>query len=88
MTKDKKTGRKSNSDNIDKNKPAYIIINKFGGLKNFCDASQKVLDKKYATSTVWSWMINGLIPMSHIPNIKKIALSEKVKIKDSDFIPA
>lgn len=48
--------RRITSENIDETKPAAIIIAKAGGLTNFCR------DYDFATSTVHSWMLNGLIP--------------------------
>lgn len=48
--------RRTTSDNIDQTKPAYLIIQKGGGLSAFCR------DYDFPTSTVHSWMLSGLIP--------------------------
>lgn len=83
----KQPPRRSSSSQVDPNTPAARIINRLGGLKQFCAESAHVREKPYATSTVWSWMTKGLIPMAHAATVKAVGAHMRVKIKDSDFFP-
>jgi hypothetical protein len=84
-----KPPRRSSSKQVDENMPAPRIINKLGGLKRFCEESAHVREggKPFSTSTVWSWMTKGLIPIAHTNAVKAVAQRMRVKIKDSDFFP-
>lgn len=80
--KSPRKARRSNSTQVDPTQPASIVINKFGGL------GQMHKDTGYATSTLWGWARRGYIPNPKIPEIKAHAIRLKVKLKDSDFVPA
>jgi len=44
------------SEKIDQTKPAFRVVDMFGGLTKFCDATG------FAPGTVHGWLVNGLIP--------------------------
>lgn len=52
--------RKITSERIDQTKPAFMVVNAFGGLTRFCEITG------FAPSTVHSWLVNGLIPSRYL----------------------
>lgn len=79
------------SDKIDLTKPAAIIVQKAGGLTNFCR------DYDFPLSTVQSWMVSGFIPsrrreaadgseISYHAWILQRSAELRHKIKPEDFI--
>jgi hypothetical protein len=48
--------RKITSERVDQTKPAFKVVDAFGGLTRFCE------ENDFALSTVHSWLANGLIP--------------------------
>jgi hypothetical protein len=48
--------RRVTSERIDQSKPAFKVIDKFGGLTRFCE------ENDFQPSTVHSWLVSGLIP--------------------------
>jgi len=78
----RRRARQPSAAKIDVNAPAYLVVEKFGGLARFCELSG------IPSSTVWGWVKRGDIPFRHVPNIKMIAARCKpvVKLKDSDFL--
>lgn len=65
MDEKKQRRRATTSTRVNKSFPAYrIIVLKFGGLTNFCDATG------FHTSTVHNWLRAGLIPAKwHEPGL-------------------
>lgn len=73
--------RNSYSSNIKQGSPADVIINqKFGGLGAFCGLSG------IPTSTVWGWLIRGLIPTRQQRLVLDLARKAKVHVEAEDFI--
>lgn len=82
--------RKSWSVKIDATAPATRVVNKFGGLSAFCEATG------FATSTVHSWQVRGLVPsrmmdtaegrMSYQAWIMRCGKERGVEIDATDFI--
>jgi hypothetical protein len=82
--------RKITNEQIDQNKPAFLIIDRCGGLTKFCE------DFSYSASTVYGWLESGLIPakmrqtpkgeLSHQAWILVRARELGVVIEPMDFI--
>ncbi len=70
------------SKNINPEAPATKIIQKFGGLTQFCTAT------RFANSTVHSWQIKGLIPQEHWKHIVHAATIRIIHLGPDDFIEA
>jgi len=76
------------SEHIDQTKPAYLVVDRFGGLSEFCRLTG------YATSTVHGWMKSGLVParihepsgMSHQAYILACANDNNIEMDASIFI--
>ncbi len=65
---------------IDHTKPAYIVVEKFGGLSRFCELTA------FATSTVYDWLIGGHIPGKHHRYIMEMARTHTIEIEPADFV--
>jgi hypothetical protein len=70
----RKPPRRTISENVDQNTPAYRVVQKAGGLAKFCE------DFDFPTSTVHSWLAkrpgrphSGLIPANtrHVPELDR-----------------
>lgn len=82
--------REITNERIDQAKPAFIVVDKGGGLTCFCR------DYDYNTSTVYGWLQGGLIPtrprktpigeMSHQAWILHRSKELRHGIKPTDFI--
>jgi hypothetical protein len=82
--------REITNERIDQTKPAFIVIDKAGGLTSFCR------DYDYKTSTVYGWLESGFIPtrprptvageMSHQAWILHRSRELKHGVKPTDFI--
>lgn len=70
------------SDKVDPNKPASIVIDKFGGLTRFCEITG------YATSTAHGWTVNGYIPAKKGRYAFIIAKGKEhgIKVTAADFV--
>jgi hypothetical protein len=44
------------SDKVDQTKPAFVVVDMFGGLTKFCE------ENDFSAGTVHGWLVNGLIP--------------------------
>jgi hypothetical protein len=69
------------SDRIDKAQPAYIVVDKFGGLAKFCQVTG------WPTSTVHDWLVKGLIPADRQARTLELAALHRVRVKAVDFVP-
>lgn len=77
--------RALSAEQIDRTKPASLIVAKFGGLMRFCNLTG------YKTSTVHGWVVRGFIPahrggVSHHAHIMKIAAANKIELTATDFL--
>ncbi len=68
------------SNKIDPRAPAAIVIDRFGGLSRFCEATG------YPTSTVHDWLVKGLIPQPRWNHIKARSNAMPVPVGDHDFL--
>lgn len=73
--------RRKISAEIDRGAPAFLVIERFGGLTKFCDMC------RYPTSTAYDWLKKGLIPADHQAHILTIARQHRVRIQPADFVP-
>lgn len=92
-TKKQRKPRKISNPMLDRSKPASTVVNKFGGLTPFCEATG------YPTSTVSGWIVNGYIPARyqrrcaderrgtsiHL-HILEVAKANRIKLLPSDFV--
>jgi len=69
------------TDRIDQTAPAYIVVDKWGGLAEFCR------DTGWPTSTVHDWLVKGLIPADRQARVLELAAELRKKIKPADFVP-
>lgn len=80
--------RATTSKRVKKDAPAYrIIVEKFGGLANFCEATG------FDRSTVHGWLRNGLVPakwhepgLSYQRHIIVCAERKEIDLAGADFI--
>lgn len=78
--------RKLVSPKVDPTKPAYLIVQKFGGLAKFCQICE------WPMSTVHSWLTTGLIPSrkrdgnSYQSFIMERGASHGIEVLPRDFI--
>ncbi len=68
------------SDRVDPDAPAARVIDKFGGLSKFCQASG------INTSTVHDWLVKGLIPQVRWPAIMGLARELDIELSQTDFL--
>jgi hypothetical protein len=68
------------SGKVDPNKPASIVINKFGGLTLFCEITG------FATSTAHGWTVSGYIPPRHHAAILAKAAEHSIALEPGDFV--
>lgn len=86
--------RRTTSPHVDPRMPASRVVDLFGGMANFCDATG------FGRSTVFAWMRNGLIPAkwrfdeqtgeteSYQHYILRVAHQRGIGLMASDFIEA
>ena len=80
--------RETTSERIDKAKPAFLVVDKFGGLTRFCQLTG------FSLSTVHSWQVRGIIPnrtheasgLSYHGYIFKVAAENGVGLVAENFI--
>lgn len=65
---------------IDVESPAFIVVDKFGGLAKFCEISG------YARSTVYDWLRKGLIPSDKHEPILALAVEHRKTVRRADFV--
>lgn len=70
------------SDKIDRNMPASVIAEKFGGGTELARA----MEPPRAPSTVHRWLEGGYIPTRHVDAVKEAAVRKRIKLRDSDFL--
>lgn len=69
------------SDRIDKEAPAYVVVDKFGGLAEFCRITG------WPTSTVHDWLVKGLIPADRQARTLELSKEHRKPVKPTDFVP-
>ena len=69
------------SDRIDQTQPAFIVVDKWGGLADFCR------DTGWPTSTVHDWLVKGLIPADRQARVLELARELRKPVKPLDFVP-
>jgi hypothetical protein len=82
-----KKQRAITSTRVDPNKPASVVIDRFGGLTRFCALTG------YPTSTAHGWTVSGYIPahrkgVSIHTHILGIAEKEGVPLLPAHFVEA
>ncbi len=80
-----KKQRAITSDRVSAEKPANVVINRFGGLTKFCNATG------FSTSTVHGWMVSGYIPPhrkgeSTYAYILQVAADNDIALDPADFV--
>lgn len=73
--------RPTTSPRIDQSQPAYVVVEKFGGLASFCEVTG------WPTSTVHDWLVKGLIPADRQARVLELAQERRVRVKPVDFVP-
>lgn len=69
------------SERYDRDAPASVICDKFGGLAKMAAA----YDPPKAMSTISRWLESGNIPPKHHEDTKEAARRAKVRLGDADF---
>lgn len=69
------------SDRIDQAAPAYVVVDKFGGLAEFCRITG------WPSSTVHDWLVKGLIPADRQARVLELARDHRKPVKPADFVP-
>lgn len=77
--------RALSSKRVDRSKPASVVIDKFGGLSKFCQATG------YALGTAHGWTVSGYIPahrkgVSTHAHIMAVARANGITIAPGDFV--
>jgi hypothetical protein len=65
---------------IDRTKPASIIVEKFSGIKRFCEATG------YKLGTVHRWLVKGYIDGKYHAHILGCAKAKRIKLGPIDFV--
>lgn len=73
------------SARVDPNKPASVVINRFGGLTRFCELTG------FATSTAHGWTVSGYIPPRrgktlYHARILEVAERKGIALEPADFV--
>lgn len=66
---------------IDRTRPAYLVIERFDSLADFCKKTG------YHSSTVYDWLLKGLIPADRQEYILNIARQHRIELPPILFVP-
>jgi hypothetical protein len=69
------------SEKVDTTAPAYVVVDKFGGLAEFCRITG------WPSSTVHDWLVKGLIPADRQARVLELARDHRKAVKPADFVP-